>query len=181
MSTPFLSEITLFSFNFAPRGWAFCAGQIVPIQQNQALFALIGTFYGGNGTSNFALPDLRGRVAMTMGEGPGLAAYTIGQQDGEESHTLVSGEMAAHNHPINAAQIAASSGTNAPGGAILASASSSVVGNPPVNVYSSAAPSVTLNANTIGATGGDQAHENRMPFLAINYCIALQGIFPTRT
>jgi len=180
MAQPFLGDIEAFPYNFAPRGWAFCAGQILPIAQNQALFALLGTTFGGNGTSTFALPDLRGRVANGSGQGPGLAAYTLGQTGGEEQHTLVLNEMpaGAHNHAITAVNNGTTAGTNIPSGSVtLGSGYASEGGSPPVNIYSAAAP--TVGMGTLAATGG-QPHENRMPFLGLNFCIALQGIFPTQ-
>ena len=180
MAEPFLGEIEVFPFGFAPKGWAFCAGQILPINQNTALFALLGTTFGGDGISNFALPDLRGRVANAFGQGPGLAPYTLGQTGGQETHTLTLNEMAAggHSHAVNAKNNGNTGGTNAPSDAVtLGSGYASEAGSPAVNIYSSAAPTVAMAA--LAPVGG-QAHENRMPFLALNYCIALQGIFPSR-
>jgi microcystin-dependent protein len=180
MAEPFLGDIEAFSFNFAPKGWALCAGQILPINQYQALFALLGTTFGGNGTTTFALPDLRGRIANGFGQGPGLGNYGLGQTGGEESHTLVLNEMAAggHTHAVAATNNGTSGGTNVPGNAVtLGSGYSSETGSPAVNIYSSAAPTIPMGS--LAPTGG-QPHENRMPFVALNYCIALQGIFPSR-
>jgi microcystin-dependent protein len=177
---PFLGQIEAFAFNFPPRGWASCAGQLLPISQNTALFSLLGTFYGGNGTSTFALPDLRGRVANGFGQGQGLQNYNIGQTGGEELHTLVLGEMAAggHTHAVTATNNGTTGGTNVPSAAVtLGSGYSSETGSPAVNIYSSAASTIAMGS--LGQAGG-QPHENRMPFLALNYCIALQGIFPSR-
>ena len=180
MAEPYLGEIEAFPLNFAPKGWAFCAGQLLPINQNQALFALLGTTFGGNGTTTFALPDLRGRIATAFGQGPGLAPYTLGQTGGQESHTLTLNEMPAggHSHAVAATNNGATGGTNVPSPAVtLGSGYSSHKGSPAVNVYSSAAPTIAMGS--LAPVGG-QPHENRMPFLALNYCIALQGIFPSR-
>ena len=165
MASPFLGEIRLMSFNFPPKGWAFCNGQLLPINQNQALFALLGTFYGGNGTTNFALPDFRGRLPWHFS-----GSYSQGTQMGQEAHTLINSEMPAHTH-----QALASSN--------VADQSS------PLNNYWAAggtaayAPTSdsTLVPAAIANTGGSQAHENRQPFLVITFCIALQGIFPSRS
>jgi microcystin-dependent protein len=176
MGTPFLSEIRIFSFNFAPQGWAFCAGQLLPINQNQALFSLMGTFYGGNGTTNFALPSLSSRVALHMG-----GQFVIGESSGEESHTLVPGEMPQHSHAVNAVVNGTTGGTNTPGSTVeLASAYTSQTPPQLPNLYSTTAPSLTLAPAAVGPAGGSGPHENRMPYLALNYAIALQGIFPSR-
>jgi microcystin-dependent protein len=178
MAEPYISQIEAFAFGFAPKGWALCAGQLLPINQNQALFSLIGTYYGGNGTTNFALPDLRGRVALALGQGGGLSPYVIGQQGGEETHTLTVGETPAHTHTVNADNNGTTGGSNIPSNAVvLGSGYANQAGSPPVNIYSSAPP--TIGMGLLGAAGG-QPHENRMPDLAMNYCIALQGIFPSR-
>jgi microcystin-dependent protein len=165
MAEPFLSEIRIFSFNYAPKGWALCNGQFLPINQNQALFALLGTTYGGNGQTTFALPDLRGRVPIHFGDG-----FTLGQAGGKEFHTLTQSEMPAHNHFAQAA----TNQTNAaiPGGQWLGQA---------LNQYNANVASLTtLTPQTIGSFGGSQPHENREPSLVLNFCIALQGIFPSR-
>ncbi len=181
MAEPFLGEIEAFSFGFAPKGWAMCAGQILPINQNQALFALLGTTYGGDGISNFALPDLRGRIANAFGQGPGLGNYNLGQTGGEEAHSLTLTEMQSggHSHTVTAKNNGTTGGTNAPSDAVtLGSGYASEAGLPVVNIYSSAAPTVPMGS--LRPAGG-QPHENRMPFLGLNYCIALQGIFPSRS
>jgi microcystin-dependent protein len=178
MAQPFIGQIEAFAFNFAPRNWAICAGQLLPIDQNQALFSLLGTTYGGDGVATFALPDLRGRIANAFGQGPGLAPYELGQTGGEEFHTLVLTEMAAggHTHAI-AATNNGQTGTNVPSSAVtLGSGYSSEPGSPTVDIYSSAAPTIAMGS--LAPTGG-QPHENRMPFLGLNYCIALFGIFPS--
>ncbi len=178
MADPFLGEIRAFSFEFAPQGWAFCNGQVLPINQYQALFALIGTYYGGNGTSNFALPNLQGRLAIGFGQGNGLQPYAIGQPGGEASHALITSEIPIHTHTIGAFT-SPSAPTNVPGtSVILASASSSESGNPGVLAYGSGA--INTPIAPLGAAGSSQPHENQMPYLVMNYCIALAGIFPSR-
>jgi microcystin-dependent protein len=174
MATPYLSEIRAFGFAFAPRGWALCNGQLLPISQNQALFALLGTQYGGDGRTTFALPDLRGRVAISPGNG-----LAQGQAAGSESVALTAGQLPAHSHTINAAANGAGNATNIPGPTVvLGSGSSSQVGNLPVSIYGSGAP---VNLAPLGTAGGNTPHENRMPSLVMNYCIALEGIFPSRS
>ena len=164
MSQPFLAEIKIISWNFPPKGWAFCSGQLLPINQNQALFSLLGTMYGGNGQTTFALPDLRGRAPMHLGGG-----FTQGESGGEEVHTVTSAEMPAHNHAVNATT---SPGTvNVPTGNFLANSNVS-----PYRTDSNTA----LNQALVSNTGGSQPHENRQPFLVLNFIIALQGIFPSR-
>lgn len=167
MSDPFLSEIRIFSFNFAPRNWAFCNGQLLPINQNQALFALLGTTYGGNGQTNFALPNLQGRVPMHMGSG-----FTLGQTGGETAHTLNISEMPAHTHTLQGSGNTATS-TNP------ANANTYAVALRPVYL-APAAGSVALAAGAISNTGGSQAHQNMQPILGLNFCIALVGIFPSQ-
>lgn len=164
-SDPFLSEIQIFAFDFPPRGWAQCSGQLLPINQNQALFALLGTFYGGNGQTTFALPDLRGRVPFHIGN-----VFLQGEKGGTENHALTIPEMPAHSH----AAIASSNTANqqSPSGNMWANGAAA----PPYKSTSNAA----MSSAAIGNTGGNQPHENRMPYLVMNYCIALQGFFPSR-
>ncbi|HTQ15246.1 MAG TPA: tail fiber protein [Rhizomicrobium sp.] len=181
MSTPFLSEIRIMSFNFAPKGWTQCNGQLLPINQNQALFSLLGTTFGGDGRVNFALPDLRARIPIHVGSG-----HTLGERGGESAHTLNIGEMAAHNHTMQAAAVDADGGPagKTPGNTkALAQAHAAVGGsNPvPINLYGSAGVSQPFAQGTMGNTGGSQAHENQQPYLVLEYCIALQGIFPSQT
>jgi microcystin-dependent protein len=165
MSEPFLSEIKIVSFNFPPKGWALCNGQLLPINQNQALFSLLGTTYGGNGQTTFALPNLRGQVPLHFG-----GQYTLGESAGQEAHTLTQAEMPAHNHMVNASS-AATGGNNSPAGRFLGG------GN---NVYQTLQNPTTLSPGTIANVGGSQPHNNMMPYLVLNFIIALQGIFPSR-
>lgn len=178
MSEPFIAEIIMFAGNFAPRGWAFCQGQILSIAQNTALFSLLGTTYGGNGQTTFALPDLRGRVPVGTGQGPGLPNVILGEVSGSPTHTLIANEMPAHNHVIsgNTSGLAnsASPGGNSLGIGVVPST------NTPVNMYNSAAPSTPMNAQSVGIAGGNQPHNNMQPYLGMNYIIALEGIFPSR-
>lgn len=164
MAEPFLAEIRLMSFNFAPRGWAFCDGQLLPINQNQGLFALLGTTYGGNGQTNFGLPDFRGRTPIHMGNG-----HTQGERAGEQAHTLTISELPTHAHAVNATSDPAA--VNVPAGARLATVT---------NAYTPPANLVALGTSSVVNTGGSQAHQNMQPFLTISFCIALQGIFPSQ-
>lgn len=167
---PFIAQIMLFGGNFAPRGWAFCDGQLLAISSNSALFSILGTTYGGDGRSTFGLPDLRGRVPMHAGSGPGLSPRRIGERDGVETVTLVENQMPNHNHSVNFVNAVADS--DRPSGELLARA----------DVYSDATtPLGQLGTTTIAHAGGGQAHENMQPSLCINYIIALQGIFPSRS
>jgi len=188
-ANPFLSEIVLFSFGFAPRGWAQCNGQLLPINQNQALFALLGTTYGGNGQTTFALPDLRGRAAVGFAQGPGLSNYGIGQVAGSETTTLTEAQMAQHTHAVSPGSLTATArGRTGPGnlqtpvGTVPAadpSASDYRYSNaPPDSSMSAGSLAITGNV-TASTTGGSQAHENRQPYLGMTFCIALQGIFPS--
>ena len=163
MAEPFLSEIRIFSFDFAPKGWALCNGQLMPINQNQALFSLLGTTYGGDGRVNFALPDLRGRLAIHEGTG-----FTLGQKGGEPAHTLTISEMPEHVHVLSGTN--ANATTVTPTGNALANATA---------CYTGPASLVPLNPGSVTNTGGSQAHLNLMPFLTLSFGIALQGIFPS--
>ena len=164
MSEPFLSEIKIVSFNFAPKGWALCNGQLLPINQNQALFSLLGTTYGGDGRVNFALPDLRGRIPIHFGN-----THTLGERAGEENHTLNISELPAHSHTFSASNADPNQGT--PAGNMWASNS---------GAYSNAAPDSTMNPASISNVGGSQPHTNIQPYLVLNFIIALQGIFPSQ-
>jgi microcystin-dependent protein len=172
MSTPFVGEIKNFGFNFAPRGFALCQGQLLPISQNTALFSILGTTYGGNGTSNFALPDLRGRVPVSAGQGLGLSNYLLGESTGTENVSLISSQMPAHGH--NAGCFNGDGDSYTGGNAIPAKDTAG--GN---NVYSSPSGSL-MNGGAVTVTGGGLPHNNLQPYLVVNYCIALQGIFPAR-
>jgi microcystin-dependent protein len=175
MTSPFLGEIRAFSFQFAPTGWQMCNGQLLPIQQYQALFALLGTTYGGNGVQTFGLPDLRGRVAPHAGP-----TNPQGQIQGEETVTLSVAQLPQHNHQIAAAANGTTNGTNIPGATVIpGNAYTGQAGDPAVNIYAAAQPNVALTP--LGATGSSQPHENRMPSLVANYCIAMLGIFPSRS
>lgn len=165
MAEPFLGEIRMMSFNFPPKYWAFCNGQLLPINQNQGLFSLLGTTYGGNGSSNFALPDLQGRVPVHRGDG-----FTLGERSGESVHTLSISELPTHTHEVNGTSNIGSSldpTNNLPAGSIQ-------------NIYSNPANLVSMNPTSLVNVGGSQAHPNMQPFLAISFCIALVGIFPAQ-
>lgn len=164
MSEPFLSEIRIVSFNFAPKGWAMCSGQLLPINQNQALFALLGTTYGGDGRVNFALPNLQGRVPIHFGSG-----HTLGEASGEESHNLTAQEMPAHTHTFSASNAVPTQGL--PTGNMWANNS---------GAYSSASPDSNMDSASISSIGGSQPHTNLQPYLVLNFIIALQGIFPSQ-
>lgn len=167
MAEPFLSEIRIMSFGFPPRGWAFCNGQLLPINQNQALFSLLGTTFGGDGRVNFALPNLQGRTPIHVGGG-----HTLGEQGGEQAHTLSIAELPTHAHVVSVSS-SATGGTVSPNSAFLGGAN---------NAYRSpGGPATAMSAATISSIGGSQAHLNMQPFLTLNFCIALQGIFPSPT
>jgi len=174
MADQFVGEIRPFPYNFAPQGWALCNGQLLSISQNTALFSLIGTYYGGNGTSNFALPNLQGRIAVGQGQAPGLGPYTIGETSGTDTVTLPANQMPAHTHTL---AVSATPGR-------IATPSPSVVlgatGRGSPDVYS-AGQSGTMSAVAQSSVGGSLPHNNMMPYLAISYCIALTGIFPSRS
>src|SRR4051794_10110140 len=166
MAEPFLSEIRIMSFVFAPKGWALCDGQLLPINQNQALFSLLGTSFGGDGRVNFGLPDLRASVPIHVGSG-----HTLGERGGEQAHTVSIAELPAHTHSVGVSSTA-TGGNASPNGRFLGGAN---------NAYHAAAGSTltTLRPDTVGNTGGSQAHLNMQPFLTLSFCIALQGIFPS--
>ena len=166
MAEPFLSEIRIMSFVFAPKGWALCNGQLLPINQNQGLFSLLGTTFGGDGRVNFALPDLRGRTPIHVGSG-----HTLGERGGEQAHTLSISELPTHVHSANAANV--TSTANIPTSSLLLAVST------PQSVYTAATNLQAMSAAAIANTGGSQAHLNMQPFLTLSFCIALQGIFPS--
>jgi microcystin-dependent protein len=177
---PFVAEIRIFPFSFAPKGWAFCDGQILPISQNTALFSLLGTTYGGNGTSNFALPNLQGRAAINRGQGPGLSLRDLGEAAGSDTVTLLASEIPSHSHFLNADTGGATTG-NPSGGAYAEGVWNAGGTSGNVNIYTTAAPDTQLAPTAIAAAGGGQPHNNMMPYLTLNFCIALQGVYPPRT
>jgi microcystin-dependent protein len=167
MAEPFLSEIRIMSFDFAPKGWAQCNGQLLPINQNQALFALLGTTYGGDGRVNFALPDLRARTPIHVGSG-----HTLGERGGEQAHTVSIAELPEHVHVVNATTATAT--TNTPTSSVMLAQSTAS------QLYGSPSALVAMAPNAMGNVGGSQAHLNMQPFLTLTFCIALQGIFPSQ-
>ncbi|MBD2099557.1 phage tail protein [Leptolyngbya sp. FACHB-261] len=169
MSEPFIGEIRLFAGNFAPRGWAFCDGQLLPLAQSTALFSILGTTYGGNGKTTFALPDLRGRVPIHAGTGSGLSPYELGQAGGQEQVMLTVAELPTHSHDVSVNSKKANQ--LEPVGHILAEAERR-------KIYSTGNPDATMHSATIANTGHSQPHENRQPYLALHYIIALEGFFP---
>jgi microcystin-dependent protein len=169
---PFVAEIRIFGFNFAPKGWAFCDGQLLPLSQNTALFSLLGTTYGGNGKSNFALPDMQGNAPMHPGQGPGLSLHDLGETGGSETVTLLESEIPLHTHAFQYSNN--DSGVQTPAGQLLA-------GGVGVGQYAAPGALVQMNPSAIAPAGGDQPHNNMMQYLTLNFCIALQGVFPPRT
>ena len=180
MSSPFVAEIRIFPYNFAPTGWAFCAGQLMPISQNTALFSLLGTTYGGDGKSTFALPNLQGSAPMQQGQGPGLSDRILGETGGSQDVTLITSEMPAHTHVINADTGFAS--TPDPNQAIYMRANfdDGMGHTGGVQVYSNVAPNTLMNPLSLAIAGSSFPHNNMMPSLGVNFCIALQGVFPAR-
>jgi microcystin-dependent protein len=174
MSDPFVAEIRIFPFNFAPKGWAFCDGQLLPLSQNTALFSLLGTVYGGDGKSTFALPDLQGSAPMQPGQGQGLSLRDLGEQSGSEFITLLDSEMPIHNHFVMA--------QNIPLGGVVLPANNTTLNHPASgNLFNVTNPAVTQMAfQTIAVAGGSLPHNNMQPYLTLNFCIALQGVFPAR-
>ena len=175
MTNPFVAEIRIFPFNFPPTGWAFCNGQILPISQNTALFSLLGTTYGGDGKSNFALPNMQGRSPMQPGQGPGLSLHDLGEEGGETTVTLLTSEIPSHSHSLMAS--AAGGLVNAPSPSVAIARSEGATAyqtNTSQNL-------VQMSPNTIAPAGGNQPHNNLMPYLTLNFCIALQGIYPPRS
>ena len=173
MSQPFVGQIIPVGFNFAPQGWFLCNGQLLPISEYEVLYNLLGTTYGGDGQSTFALPNLCGCVAVGMGQGAGLQSYVPGQTGGSEQVTVTASQLGGHTHLVAAASTAGT--TNTPSTAVVPATSASVV-----PIYSSGTPAVAMASGSIGASGGSQPHENRQPFLAINYIIAWAGVYPSQ-
>ena len=170
---PFVAEIRIFPFNFPPKGWAFCDGQILPLSQNTALFSLLGTTYGGDGKSNFGLPNMQGNAPMHPGQGPGLSPHDLGETGGSETVTLLQSEIPSHSHNMMASN--ADSTSQSPAGQLLAGGIGGIAfyGPPP--------PLVQLSQNALTPAGGSQPHNNLQPYLTLNFCIALQGVYPPRT
>ncbi len=177
MSNPFLAEIRIVPFGFAPKGWAFCDGQLLPISQNTALFSLLGTTYGGNGTSTFALPNLQGAAPMHAGQGPGLSLRDLGETGGEDAVTLLQTEIPTHSHAAQG--LNAKAGQTSPSNAVWAQQQE---GRQPLPAYSTN-PGTTpaMSPSALATTGGSQPHNNLMPYLVLNFIIALQGVFPARS
>jgi len=169
---PFVAEIRIFPFNFAPKGWAFCDGQILPLSQNTALFSLLGTTYGGDGKSNFALPNMQGNAPMHPGQGPGLSLHDLGETGGSDTVTLLESEIPSHSHGFMASQ--ADGISRLPEANLVAN----MIG---VNGYAVPGPVVSMNTNGIALAGGGQPHNNMQPYLTLNFCIALQGVYPPRS
>jgi microcystin-dependent protein len=174
MANPFLGEIRAFPFNFPPKGWAFCDGQLMPISQYTALFSLLGTQFGGDGKSTFALPNLQGNVPLDFGQGPGLTFYNMGDSGGAPSITLLTSEMPAHGH--NAHCNSAAGNKTKPNGSYWAKDAAGILSE-----YAPAPDGNQMNPQAIGSVGGNQPHNNMQPYLVLNFCIALQGIFPPRS
>lgn len=179
MSQPFVAEITIYPFNFAPKGWAFCWGQLLPLSQNTALFSLLGTTYGGDGKSTFALPNFKDNVGVGQGQGPGLSQYFLGEEGGAPSVTLLQTEMPQHTHNFNANTSQGTTLTatnNMLSGAFTGSKTVNYVGN----YMTTGNPATPMSPFAIGFTGGNLPHDNMQPYLGLSYCIALQGVFPAR-
>jgi len=171
MAEPFVGEIRMFAGNFAPRGWAFCSGQLLAVSQNDALFSLFGTLYGGDGRTTFGLPDLRGRIPIHAGQGPGLSPRSLGSKSGVEKVTLTTNQLPSHTHPVKGTNDAGNS--TEPAGRLPASSTT-------ISLYASVAPTVDFNAAAVPGVGGSGSHSNLMPFLCINFIVALFGIYPSR-
>lgn len=171
---PFVAEIRIFPFNFPPKGWAFCDGQLLPLSQNTALFSLLGTTYGGDGKSTFALPDMQGNAPMHPGQGPGLSLHDLGETAGSQTVSLLESEIPAHSHGMLAATPPATLNAPAAGRALARSSGGTVY-------KLGVTPDVTMAPQALAPAGGDQPHNNMMPYLTLNFCIALQGVYPPRT
>jgi microcystin-dependent protein len=175
MADPFVAEIRIFPFNFAPKGWAWCDGQLLPISQNTALFSLLGTTYGGDGKSNFALPDLQGSAPMHPGQGPGLSLHDLGEMSGSDTITLLDSEMPSHSHFVQCKGTPPPANGGIPDPSIILARSSGGT------AYTASANLGPMNPNALSPTGGNQPHNNLQPYLTLYFCIALQGVYPPRT
>lgn len=173
MSNPFIAEIRMFGFNFNPRGWALCNGQLIPIAQNTALFSLLGTNFGGNGQTTFGVPNLQGSTPIGAGQGLGLSNYVLGEAGGAASHALIAAELPSHTHAL--AVVAA-----ADGAADRANARGNVLAKPSDSSYIAATPDTTMASASISVTGTSSPHNNMQPYVGVNFCIAMQGVFPAR-
>ena len=183
MSDPFVAEIRIFPFNFPPTGWAFCNGQLMPISQNTALFSLLGTMYGGDGKSTFALPNVQGSAATQWGQGPGLQLWDEGRSRGPNSVTLLDSELPVHSHNFSVTSTTGNSNT-VTGGQLAKGLKGNLQSSNSAKVYSTAVspqPNATMNPAALSVAGGSLPHNNMMPYLTLNFCIALQGIFPPRS
>ena len=172
MADPFVAEIRIFGFNFAPRGWAMCNGQILPLSQSTALFSLLGTNYGGNGQSNFGLPNLQARAPMHPGQGPGLSLHDLAETGGSESVTLLESEIPSHTHTLMASSVNSQ---------LISPANNSLGRGNPVKLYSPTATLTKMGNSSIAGAGSSNPHNNMMPYLTMNFCIALQGVYPPRS
>ncbi len=175
---PFVAEIRIFPFNFAPKGWAFCDGQILPLSQNTALFSLLGTTYGGDGKSNFALPNMQGNAPMHPGQGPGLSLHDLGETGGSDTVSLLESEIPSHSHAL---MCASGFDAGSPGATPSANTALNDAGTPSTPYLVANPAGSTLAGNAIAPAGGDQPHNNMQPYLTLNFCIALQGVYPPRT
>jgi microcystin-dependent protein len=180
MSSPFVAEITIFGFNFPPKGWAFCQGQLLPLSQNTALFSLLGTTYGGDGKSNFALPNLQGLAAINAGQGPGLSLYDLGENTCAANVTLLTTEMAQHNHGLVGTSTAGNTVT-ANGNQLAKAFTGGKAASYTGNYLSTNAPQTAMSPGSTSVAGSSFPHNNMQPYLTLNYCIALQGVFPPRS
>lgn len=171
MSEPFVGEVRMFAGNFSPRGWAFCDGQLLAVSQNDALFSLLGTIYGGDGRTTFGLPDLRGRIPIHAGHGPGLSERRLGSKGGAENVTLTVNQLPSHHHVINAENTAATG--NSPQDALIGD-------SPSIDLFTESTPTENLSSQSITSVGGSRSHTNLMPFLCVHFIIALFGIYPSR-
>jgi len=172
VADPFVAEIRIFPFNFAPKGWAWCDGQLLPLSQNTALFSLLGTTYGGDGKSNFALPNMQGNAPMHPGQGPGLSLHDLGEMGGSQTVTLLESEIPSHSHAVS---VSLSDGTD------QSPANEKLAGGVGIGQYAAPGALVQLSQNALPPAGGDQPHNNLMPYLTLNFNIALQGVYPPRT